>query len=157
MTAERFALLNQLDFAWVVRAGLEHPRASWQQRFEELVQFYGRNGHFKVDASSMPQLNKFCLDQRYRLRLLKKKKGIDVTKRMGLERVRALARIGFTLETEILDKDGEILCDLAGAEANDNVTLATELNSESASMSGSKDSPGTTAPSDAVSTFLDTL
>jgi len=111
MTIERFELLNQLDFAWVVRATLERPRASWQQRFEELVQFHGSNGHFKVDALTMPQLNKFCLDQRYRLRLLKKNEGKDVTKRMGPARAKALSEIGFTLDTVILDKDGEAMKD----------------------------------------------
>ncbi|CAJ1953268.1 unnamed protein product [Cylindrotheca closterium] len=118
MTIDRFELLNQLDFAWVVRATLERPRATWQQRFEELVQFHSSNGHFKVDAMSMPQLNKYILDQRYRLRLLKKNKGKDVTKRMGPDRVKALSEIGFTFETVVLDKEGAI-CDSAREERMD--------------------------------------
>lgn len=104
MTPERFAMLNELDFAWVVRATLERPRATWQQRLEELIEFHQANGHFKIDPASMPQLNKFCLDQRYRLRLLKKNGGRDVTKRMGSDRVSELTTIGFTGDTELLDK-----------------------------------------------------
>eukprot|EP00980_Cylindrotheca_fusiformis_P021505 scaffold8353_cov138-Cylindrotheca_fusiformis.AAC.36 len=97
-------MLNDLDFSWVVRATLERPRATWQQRLEELAEFKKANGHFKVDPISMPHLNKFCLDQRYRLRLLQKNDGKDVTKRMGPERVEALAAIGFSTSTELLDK-----------------------------------------------------
>eukprot|EP00526_Cylindrotheca_closterium_P011882 CAMPEP_0113605450 /NCGR_PEP_ID=MMETSP0017_2-20120614/2335_1 /TAXON_ID=2856 /ORGANISM="Cylindrotheca closterium" /LENGTH=473 /DNA_ID=CAMNT_0000513943 /DNA_START=116 /DNA_END=1537 /DNA_ORIENTATION=+ /assembly_acc=CAM_ASM_000147 len=146
MTIERFELLNQLDFAWVVRATLERPRATWQQRFEELVKFHGSNGHFRVDAMRMPQLNKFCLDQRYRLRLLKKNQGKDVTKRMGPDRVKALSEIGFTLETVILDKEGAI-CDSAREErVKEKATVGTESNLGSDTTGGPNDPSPSGAP-----------
>ncbi|KAL3942880.1 MAG: hypothetical protein SGBAC_003003 [Bacillariaceae sp.] len=138
---ERFELLNQLDFAWAVRATLERPRATWQQRFEELVQFHKSKGHFKVDAMSMPQLNKFCLDQQYRLRLLKKNQGKDVTKRMGPDRVKALSEIGFSLDTVILDKEGAI-CDSEREEGvKEKATVGNESNS------GPDDTGGPSDPS----------
>jgi hypothetical protein len=124
MTRERFDMLNQLEFSWEVRPSLERPRATWSQRLEEITEFKKEHGHFKVDPISMPELNKFCLDQRYRLRLLDKNYGKDVTKRMSQERVTALSDIGFTLATELLEK-----IDTLGASAV--VIAATSTENES--------------------------
>jgi hypothetical protein len=147
MTLERFELLNQLDFAWVVRATLERPRATWQQRLEELTEFHQTQGHFKVDPETMPQLNKFCLDQRYRLRLLQKNDGKDVTKRMSPEREEALMAVGFTLKTELLEKhDGPQQQDDSTANDNEDVTVAKDNASQNTQTNGGNADVGSKQP-----------
>ena len=103
MTQERIDLLNQLDFSWEVRPSLERPRATWQQRLDELTAFFKEQGHFRVDPTTMPELSAWCQDQRQRLKLLKKNQGKDTTKRMNPERVKALADLGFTKESPLID------------------------------------------------------
>jgi hypothetical protein len=150
MTPERFELLNQLNFAWVVRATLERPRATWQQRLEELTEFHQTYGHFKVDPVTMPQLNKFCLDQRYRLRLLQKNDGKDVTKRMSPEREEALMAIGFTLKTELLEKhDGppqQYGSTANGANDIEDVTVAKDDASQNDQTNGGNANVGSKQP-----------
>jgi hypothetical protein len=96
ITQERIDLLDELGFSWEVRPSLERPRASWEQRLEELTEYSKAHGTFLVDPSTMPQLHAWCQEQRQRLRVLEKNIGRDVSKRMGPERVAALERIGFT-------------------------------------------------------------
>lgn len=103
MTQERIDLLDQLGFSWEVRPSLERPRATWQQRLEELQAFHLEHGHFKVDPTSMPALNTWSHEQRHRLRLLEKNQGKDSSKRMNGDRVSALHSIGFTKDAELAE------------------------------------------------------
>lgn len=103
MTQERIDLLDQLGFSWEVRPALERPRATWQQRLEELDAFYKKHGHFLVDGTTMPQLHAWCHEQRQRLRLLERNGGKDVSKRMSPARVQALKEKGFTKDTELAE------------------------------------------------------
>jgi hypothetical protein len=72
MNPERIDLLDQLGFSWEVRPSLERPRATWQQRLEELEAFHKKtSGNFQVlDPSTMPQLHAWCHEQRNRLTTL---------------------------------------------------------------------------------------
>eukprot|EP00934_Nitzschia_sp_Nitz4_P001452 Nitzschia sp. Nitz4//scaffold30_size153850//140426//142228//NITZ4_002800-RA/size153850-augustus-gene-0.77-mRNA-1//-1//CDS//3329547330//1452//frame0 len=119
ITQERINLLDELGFSWEVRPSLERPRATWQQRLDELQAFQKKHGHFEVQGHLMPQLQGWCHEQRQRLRLLDRNNGKDVTRRMGPDRVQALKAIGFTKDTKLLelgkgssskddDMDGEI-------------------------------------------------
>lgn len=99
MTPERLAQLDALDFSWEVRPSLERPRATWQQRLEELKEFHARHGHFLVPPEQ-PQLHAWCAEQKQRLRNIDRN-GKDVSKRMGPERIKALEEIGFTKDTEL--------------------------------------------------------
>lgn len=108
MTEERFNLLDDLRFSWTLKPALEHLK-TWQERVEQITNLKNKHGHFKIltiqdeslNGEEQKRLNEWCLGQRYRLRLLDKNGGEDVTKRMGPERVRALHAIGFTKDTEI--------------------------------------------------------
>jgi len=107
MTQERVDLLNQLDFSWEVRPSLERPRATWQQRYNELKNFHQEHGDFKVSAGTHPALHSWCLEQRNRLKNLDKNGGKDISKRMGPERVKALEEIGFTKNAELTTSNSE--------------------------------------------------
>jgi hypothetical protein len=130
MNPDRIDLLDQLGFSWEVRPSLERPRATWQQRLEELEAFHKkRSGNFQVlDPSTMPQLHAWCHEQRNRLTTLDNnnnnnsnnntnsttnKDGTNKelstsnnnnNKRMTAERVEALKAIGFTKDTELLEQ-----------------------------------------------------
>jgi hypothetical protein len=103
MTQERVDLLDKLGFSWEVRPSLERPRATWQQRMDELKEFHIEHKHFRVPSGTHPQLHSWCQEQRIRLRNLVKNKGKDVSKRMGPDRINQLAKIGFTKDVEIVD------------------------------------------------------
>ncbi len=103
MTQERIDLLDQLGFSWEVRPSLERPRATWQQRLEELQAYHKSYGNFLVDPLVMPQLHAWCHEQRNRLKLLVKNNGKDLSKRMNPERAEALQKIGFFKDTVLLD------------------------------------------------------
>jgi hypothetical protein len=103
MTGDRIAMLDELGFSWEVRPSLERPRATWHQRLDELQVYHGNYGHFQVDPEAFPQLHVWCQEQKQRLNLLEKNNGKDVSRRMNPERVQALAWIGFTKDTELLE------------------------------------------------------
>jgi hypothetical protein len=112
MTMERVALLDQLGFSWEVRPSLERPRATWQQRLEELTEFHNKtsesesaSSHFLLDPSRMPHLHAWAQEQKYRLKLLERNNGKDVSKRMGPERVDALKQLGFDKNVELNDSE----------------------------------------------------
>lgn len=98
---ERVALLDTLEFSWEVRPCLERPRTTWLTRLEELTTFYQTHKHFRVPADTMPQLHKWCQEQKQRLKLLDKNDGSDKSKRMGPERVTALLTVGFTKDADL--------------------------------------------------------
>ncbi len=98
---ERVALLDKLEFAWEVRPSLERPRTTWLTRLEELTEFYQTHKHFLIPADTMPQLHKWCQEQKQRLKLLEKNEGSDKTKRMGPERVTALHALGFNKDVDL--------------------------------------------------------
>lgn len=129
MTEERVKMLEALDFSWgtscmlnlaamrdrtsliclssssfsssaEVRPSLERPRGHWQQRFDELCEYYKKNGDFKISPDTMPQLHSWCQEQKFRLSNIDKN-GKNASKQMGPERVKALDDIGFTKDTEL--------------------------------------------------------
>ena len=105
MTQERINLLDKLGFLWEVRPSLERPRATWQQRFEELKQFYSIHNHFLIrgsEDSHLSSLNTWCHEQKSRLKKLEKNNGKDWSRRMGPERVKELVSIGFTKDVELV-------------------------------------------------------
>jgi len=103
MTEDRIALLDQLDFSWEVRPSLERPRATWQQRLDELKEFHKEHQHFRVPTDSYPQLHAWCQEQKQRLKMIDKN-GKDASKRMGLDRIRALSDVGVTKDVELGDQ-----------------------------------------------------
>jgi len=103
MTPERVAALEGLGFSWEVRPGLERPRATWQQRYDELLEFHKENRHFLVPVETHGALNSWCQEQKQRLKYLDKNNGRDTTKRMGPERVKALFDVGFTKDVDLAD------------------------------------------------------
>ena len=101
MTTERIAGLDQLGFSWEVRACLERPRATWQQRLEELANYHKQHGHFQIPSGSgMPLLQAWSWEQYQKLQTIDQH-GISAAKRMGPERVEALEAIGFTKDVEL--------------------------------------------------------
>ena len=100
MTQDRVDLLDKLGFSWEVRPGLERPRANWQQRLDELREFHTTHQHFKVPPETRPQLRSWSQEQKKRLELIDRS-GKDTSKRMGPERVAALAELGFTKDVEL--------------------------------------------------------
>ena len=105
MTPERIELLDQLGFSWEVKPSLERPRATWQQRLEELSDHYSKYRHFHIDPHTQPHLYGWCQEQKQRLKLLEKNDGQDITKRMGPDRVASLKAIGFTKDVELTRDD----------------------------------------------------
>lgn len=150
MTQERIDLLDKLLFSWEVRPSLERPRASWQQRFEELKDFHAKNGHFLVTSGSHPHLHAWCYEQKQRLKNLEKNNGQDTSKRMGPERVKLLQEIGFTSETELPtnrnakeeDEDDE---ELSEENLDFNMEAAPEEARETQVDTPAEDPPGVSA------------
>jgi hypothetical protein len=101
MTQERVDLLDQLEFSWEVRPSLERPRATWQQRLDELKDFYATQQHFRVPPGTHPQLHSWCQEQKHRLKNVEKNSGKDVSRRMGPDRVKELHDMGFTKDVEL--------------------------------------------------------
>lgn len=130
MTDERVALLNKLDFSWEVRPSLERPRATWQQRLEELKTFHEETGHFRVPAGTHPQLHSWCQEQKQRLKNLDKNEGKDSSKRMGPDRVKALEDLGFTKDLELVAPGDEDKDDAAAAEAVPEAVVAETSEAE---------------------------
>ena len=104
MTDERVKLLDDLDFDWEIRPSLERARVTWDQRFKELCAYKEEHGDFFVKDQP---LQGWAIEQKQRLKALEKNRGKDTSKRMGPQRVEALAKIGFTVEVELEKKDGE--------------------------------------------------
>ena len=102
MTVERINLLDQLGFSWEVRPAFDRPRATWQQRYDELRAYHLENGHFLVDADQEPLLHSWAHEQRTRLKNIATKGG-DSSGRMKTDRQEALARIGFTKDVDLID------------------------------------------------------
>jgi hypothetical protein len=140
MTQDRIDLLDQLGFSWEVRPTLERPRATWQQRLEELTDFKIKNGNFKMDPSNMPQLNAWCHEQRQRLRQVEKNQGKDPSKRMNNERIEALAFIGFTKDAELLDA----LPKTEAKDGNDKSSATSDNTAQDETKSDDKDTGETT-------------
>lgn len=142
MTQERVDLLDQLQFSWEVRPSLERPRATWQQRLDELKNFFAANQHFRVPPGSHPQLHSWCQEQKHRLKNVEKNSGKDVSRRMGPDRVVELHDIGFTKDVELaLPKEAE---DAAVADTNTKApeaedTVAAATNKDDAEAAGPKD------------------
>jgi hypothetical protein len=101
MTQERVDLLDQLEFSWEVRPSLERPRATWQQRLDELKDFFATQQHFRVPPGTHPQLHSWCQEQKHRLKNVEKNSGKDVSRRMGPDRVIELHDMGFTKDVEL--------------------------------------------------------
>jgi hypothetical protein len=101
MTPQRINLLSQLDFPWEVRAGFDRPRASWQQRLDELKGYHEENNNFLMSPDGYPELHAWAVQQRTRLKMLFLKGKDSKENRMGPERVNALAELGFTKDTEL--------------------------------------------------------
>lgn len=111
ISQERIALLDDLGFNWEVRPSMEQPRATWHQRYDELVEYYTKNGDFLVSPESHPKLYRWCTEQRSRLKKLESHSSTEdvaeelpvpdggQSRRMGPDRVKLLADIGFTSST----------------------------------------------------------
>ena len=102
MTVERINLLDQLGFSWEVRPAFDRPRATWQQRYDELRAFHLENGHFLVKSEQDSLLHSWAHEQRSRLKNIAAKGG-DSSRRMKPDRQEALARIGFTKDVELAE------------------------------------------------------
>lgn len=79
-------LLDQLGFSWSLR-----ERGSWDDRIQELTDFYRVNGHFKVPTKypAAPKLYQFVTSSRFRY-----KEG-----ELEQERIQQLEALGFPWET----------------------------------------------------------
>lgn len=110
-----------------VRPGHERPRASWQACYDELADFYKRHGHHRVPPDVHPQLHWWCHEQKARLNLpdpatataVGGSPGSDAAaaaiasadlkviqaRRLGPDRVKALADIAFTKDVKLLQGD----------------------------------------------------
>jgi hypothetical protein len=138
MTQERVELLDQLQFSWEVRPSLERPRATWQQRLDELKDFFAVEQHFRVPPGSHPQLHSWCQEQKHRLKNVEKNSGKDVSRRMGPERVVELHDMGFT-------KDVELALPKAAEDATVSYKDAEPPQHEDIVATASKDADGTDA------------
>jgi Helicase associated domain len=108
ISQERIALLDDLGFNWEVRPSIEQPRATWHQRYDELVEYYTNNGNFLVSPETHPKLYRWCSEQRSRLKKLESHTPAAIateelpvpdgeqSRRMGPDRVKLLSDIGFT-------------------------------------------------------------
>jgi hypothetical protein len=87
LTAEREAALRALDFVWDSHA------ASWEERYQELIQFKQEHGHANVPKHfpSNPKLSIWVKCQRRQYKLLLQKKKSNMT----LDRFQKLQLIGF--------------------------------------------------------------
>jgi Helicase associated domain len=114
ITEERIALLDQLGFSWEVRPAMEQPRATWQQRYDELREFHQVHGHFLIPSDLYPKLHRWSLEQRSRLQCLGVSGGGTAgeanlmsdgqcSRRMGSDRIKALEEIGFTKDTALTE------------------------------------------------------
>jgi Helicase associated domain len=104
MTKERIELLDQLGFSWEVRPAMVQPRATWQQRYDELKDFYQTYNHFVIPADTHPSLHLWSHEQKSRLRNLDVSGKVS-SPRMGPDRVAALEELGFTKDTPLADLD----------------------------------------------------
>jgi hypothetical protein len=158
MTTERVELLDQLQFSWEVRPSLERPRATWQQRLDELKDFFATHLHFRVPPGSHPQLHSWCQEQKHRLKNVEKNSGKDVSRRMGPDRVIELHDMGFTKDVElalpkaaedaaaVADKDTEApKPEDAVAAGSKDVAEAAETNKDDADTAKSQDVGAVTA------------
>jgi hypothetical protein len=89
LTDERQVRLDQLGFVW------DSHKASWEERFEELVQFQGQYGHCNANATNNPSNHQLgvwikCQRRQYRLFLAGKK-----SSGMSQERISKLESVGF--------------------------------------------------------------
>ena len=100
MTNERIALLDEIGFHWEVRTAFQNPRATWQQRYDELRFFHLKHGHFRISPQDDPLLHTWAIEQRARLRNIAVK-GQGSSRRMSPDRAEALARIGFTKTVDL--------------------------------------------------------
>ena len=111
ISQERIALLDDLGFNWEVRPSIEQPRATWHQRYDELVECTANNGNFLVSPETHPKLYRWCCEQRSRLKKLEShpsatsltkdllggpETDVGQSRRMGPDKVKLLAEIGFT-------------------------------------------------------------
>lgn len=149
MTQERIELLDQLGFSWEVRPSLERPRATWQQRLEELQAYHKSYGNFLVDPLVMPQLHAWCHEQRNRLKLLDKNNGKDLSKRMNPERAQALQAVGFTKDTILLDAGAAL------TKMGDLVGIPMVSNSPETSTEPSQTSPSSATTTNVASSTPD--
>jgi hypothetical protein len=152
MTQERVDLLDQLEFSWEVRPSLERPRATWQQRLDELKDFHAIHQHFRVPPGTHPQLHSWCQEQKHRLRNVEKV-GKDVSRRMGPERVNELQVMGFSKDIELaLSKEAgdadPASMDTAGAEPME--TEATKTNDDAEATNTNDDAEDSKTEDDAA-------
>jgi hypothetical protein len=118
ISQERIALLDDLGFNWEVRPPIDQPRATWQQRYDELVEYYTNNGNFLISPETHPKLYRWCCEQRSRLNKLESQPSMSVatdgipvsdgeqSRRMGEDRVKLLSDIGFTSKTTLVKPKG---------------------------------------------------
>jgi hypothetical protein len=123
MTTHRYQLLQQLGFAWEVRPPLARPRATWQQRYDEMRHFHMTYGHLRIIDHEIvePELIQWAQEQKARLRAIanatihstssSKEEGTAATaaaaaRRLAPERVRLLQEIGFHKDVDLGGGDG---------------------------------------------------
>jgi hypothetical protein len=117
MTPQRYQLLQQLGFAWEVRPPLERPRATWQQRYDEIRHFHMTHGHFRFIQHPNPvepELIQWAQEQKARLRAIantttsnsKDTTNTAAARRLAPERVRLLHEIGFHKDVDLGDSSG---------------------------------------------------
>jgi hypothetical protein len=166
MTQGRVDLLDQLEFSWEVRPSLERPRATWQQRLDELKDFYAMHEHFRVPPGTHPQLHSWCQEQKHRLKNVEKNNK-DVSRRMGPDRIKELQDMGFTKDVELaLPKSTEdaAVADEDGAEAagSKDGSEVAETNNDDAKATKTKEQTTETVTTDeevalAVEEVVDTM
>jgi hypothetical protein len=100
MTERRVQQLDELGFSWEVRPSQGRPRATWQQRWEELSEYQNENGDFVVSADENFDLHLWVHEQKLRLVSLHNK-GSDGMQLMSPERVERLRSIGFDKDSEV--------------------------------------------------------
>jgi hypothetical protein len=110
ISQERIALLDEIGFNWELRPSREQPRATWNQRYDELVDYYKTYNNFYIPIDTHPKLHRWCCEQRNRLQDVHKQSlstcsnsdDIVETKekvQIGLDRIKLLHDIGFTKDT----------------------------------------------------------
>lgn len=89
MTQQRVDELSRLSFTWAIR----DSHTSWEDRFNELKEFYNANGHSNVPKiyAKNPSLGYWVNEQRFQYRRMLKKKSNYVTD----DKIQALSELDF--------------------------------------------------------------
>jgi Helicase associated domain len=139
ISKDRIALLDELGFNWEVRTVVEQPRVSWQQRYDELLDYYQKHGNFLFSSETHPKLYRWCCEQRNRLQSLEVQASTasvvadgstatesgNCSRYLSPERVKLLSDIGFTSSTILAKQSDTSLAGFKTVEEDDEVQHTT--------------------------------